>query len=73
MSSYTKDKQGNRLRLRAGSPTGTRNTPGSDYLVQQRHCRRLAEKEGMRLILLLPAREESHVIFICNLKLEIEG
>lgn len=50
-----------------------RHCPRGGYLVQQWHRRRLAEQEGVRLVLLLPAREESHVIFICNLKLEIEG
>lgn len=45
--------------------------PQTHYLVHQWHCWCLAEQEGVWLILLLPAREEPHIIFICDLKLKI--
>lgn len=39
------------------------------YLVEQWYNGHLVKQKDMRFILLLPAREESDIIFTCNLKL----
>lgn len=42
------------------------------YLVKQWHRGPLVKQKDVRLILLLPAGEESDIVFICNLKLKTE-
>ena len=41
-----------------------------EYLVEQWYGGHLVKQEDTRLILLLPAREEPDIIFVCNLELK---